>query len=60
MLERVSDSVWRVWQDQTLIGEYDNLRAARLAEDTVRQWEYRVSQGENPPPLIPKAPRTTE
>lgn len=57
MLEKLGDSLWRVWQGNSLIGEYTDLRSARLAEDTVRQWEYRVSQGENPPPLIPRTPR---
>lgn len=57
MLEKLGDGLWRVWQGETLIGEYTDLRSARLAEDTVRQWEYRVSQGENPPPLIPRTGR---
>lgn len=54
MLEKVSENCYRVYQGETLIGQYDNLRSARLAEDTVRLWELKVSQGLNPPPLVPK------
>lgn len=54
MLEKIQENVWRVWQGTTLIGEYDNLRSARLAEDTVTQWQHKVSQGLNPPALIAK------
>lgn len=54
MLEKIRENLYRVWQGETLIGEYDNPRSAGLAEDTVRQWQHKVSQGLNPPPLIAK------
>ena len=52
MLEQLDESTWRVWSGDQLIGEYRDLRSARLAEDVVRQWETKKAQGLEPPPLI--------